>query len=373
MIRFRERAAASRFETSVRRYLEHGEGGGPGGGDEQPAAAGAFAVIDILGGKGRAVPPSARAEEARAAFLVSVVEKARAGETGQVERHKGARKRLAVSAFARVGYATAALLVILVVLGGAATSAMPGSPLYGARRRIEQVRLAVTAGNQSRSSLLVSYAGRRVDEIEYAQKRAMVNWYYPLSRDAQRLLLEAEEEASGLENASREQVLSSAREVSARLETAMSKTGPALENNLREALEREQELLRRRLGPGEGGTEDGTRGPSEEPEGITPGQQENRNSEPGTQEGGQQQELRQGPEVKPGTVEPSGNNSSGSPGEKQQVSPPPGEQQGSPSEEPGGETNGNYPQTVESDPGEQQSPGGDDAPLRKEQDVDPGE
>lgn len=366
MIRFRERAAASRFETSARRYLEHREGGGPGSGDEQPAAAGAFAVIDILGGKVPVVPPSARAEEARAAFVASVVEKARAGEIGRVERPRGAQRRLAVSAFARVGYATAALLVVLVFLGGAATSAMPGSPLYGARRRIEQVRLAVTAGNQSRSSLLVSYAGRRVDELEYARKRAMVNWYYPLSKDAQRLLLEAEEEASGLETASREQVLSSAREVAARLEAAMSKTGPALERNLREALEREQEVLRRRLEPGEGGTEDGTRGPSEEPEGITPGQQENRKGEPGTQEGGQQQEGRQGPDGEPGTVEPSGNNSSESPGEKQQVSPPPpGEQQGSPSEEPGGETNGNDPQTVEADPGESQSPGGDDAPLQK--------
>jgi hypothetical protein len=62
--------------------------------------------------------------------------------------------------------------VVVVVLGGGATVAasnysMPGEPLYSVKLATEQVRLALTVSDVTKTELNAEYANRRTEEIEY--------------------------------------------------------------------------------------------------------------------------------------------------------------------------------------------------------------
>ena len=62
--------------------------------------------------------------------------------------------------------------VVVVALGGGATVAasnysMPGEPLYSVKLATEQVRLALTVSDVTKTELNAEYANRRTEEIEY--------------------------------------------------------------------------------------------------------------------------------------------------------------------------------------------------------------
>ena len=62
--------------------------------------------------------------------------------------------------------------VVVVALGGGATVAasnysMPGEPLYSVKLATEQVRLAITVSDVTKTELNAEYANRRTEEIEY--------------------------------------------------------------------------------------------------------------------------------------------------------------------------------------------------------------
>ena len=101
-------------------------------------------------------PSEATQAQAREAFLA------------QASDLRDQRKRRPSARLPRLLSAFAAVALVCVVLGAgvvAASSALPGDPLYGLKRTVESARLALSLGDASRSALAAQFEQTRRDEI----------------------------------------------------------------------------------------------------------------------------------------------------------------------------------------------------------------
>jgi hypothetical protein len=148
-------AAGEDLEASLKRY--------PALADELRPMLKTARAAQLLGGS---FPAPRQAQLAsRAKFL------ARAGELRAVQRPRTWRDRLTVWLFSN-RLASAALAILLVtVIGGysaltVSAQSLPGDPLYGLKRTVEQTQLWLSPNAQSRAELEYQFTSRRLDEVE---------------------------------------------------------------------------------------------------------------------------------------------------------------------------------------------------------------
>ncbi|HEY4689726.1 MAG TPA: DUF5666 domain-containing protein [Anaerolineae bacterium] len=109
--------------------------------------------------------PALRMEPSQEARLKS--RKAFLAQAAALEARRGpARSRL----FARPLVTFASIALAFILIGGgtlaASASALPGDPLYGVKRIVENVRLSITPDDAARATLSAQFAQERIDEID---------------------------------------------------------------------------------------------------------------------------------------------------------------------------------------------------------------
>ena len=119
------------------------------------AVAGQFEVLPIR-------PPAQFRAELRdrlvAAAEQSVV-------SSPLDRGREALTSWRVRRTARLAFALACALVIFASIAVASTRALPGDPLYAAKRATESLRLSLARGDSARAEVQIELARRRLDEI----------------------------------------------------------------------------------------------------------------------------------------------------------------------------------------------------------------
>lgn len=153
------------------------------------------------------------------------------------------RRRVPSRAVRWLTYAAAACLVLVMLAGGAtyaSADSLPGDPLYGVKRAVERVQLAVASG-ESEASLRVDLAERRVNEFSALLDRGEV---YP------RALREATQEleralAFGQTGALGQQIAVVAQEQEALSLQAQARSSESERAQLQSIIDESRELLER--------------------------------------------------------------------------------------------------------------------------------
>lgn len=217
-----------------------------------------------------------------------------------------AKKTARVSAMPVLArYAAVAAVVILILsgLGLGSAYAMPGNPLYSIKRAGESTYISMMSGDQSKADAYASYAGQRLDELEYAEEREMTKWYYPLYRDAQDGIDKTVNYGQKLGSAAEEEAMEKAAVLTLRLESMLEKALGEMTPAERKNAEKQLQRLRIQLNITNGTTP----GPSQQN-----AQPQNRTGQQGTPPSGseeqqeseqqQQQEQQQNRQTQPGST-----------------------------------------------------------------------
>lgn len=77
--------------------------------------------------------------------------------------------------------AAAIILILVVMVGFIASMARPGDALYGVRRRMQDVRIALTFDDMAKANAYLANADSTLDDLEYARDNEMRSWYSPLT------------------------------------------------------------------------------------------------------------------------------------------------------------------------------------------------
>ncbi len=217
-------------------------------------------MVEAFRTGGTSLPPSERAAFYRES-LAAAAEKARseliegsrgAGELRVItggEAVEGAAPRRRILTLPRLAVACFVVLALLAGMGFASTYAMPGSPLYSVKRAIEKARFVFTSGGESEANLLIAYAERRIDELEYAGERDLTGWYASLAMDASRDLLKALAETGDLPDDKAAAIRSHASDLLRRLESLLLVTLEDIPPELSEELRQGTEEIREELWP----------------------------------------------------------------------------------------------------------------------------
>lgn len=238
------------------------------------------------------MPEPKRYDELKSQFVERAeAARTRAEDFPDITDATGRRSR-AFAYMARAAAATALVLLVVLGMGLASTYAMPGNPLYSVKRLTEDIHRGLAIGGERKANINLSNAGRRIDELDYVLERGMDEWYFPLSRDAASSISRADREASSLDEEGAERLRNRARSQAERLEPALKQVYPAVDRLQREELDRDYEMLRRRLGKKGGQNADGGEAAGEGPGGsedpATPGSEGQDGNRKGNDEGQQQ-------------------------------------------------------------------------------------
>ncbi|MFH1150177.1 MAG: DUF5667 domain-containing protein [Actinomycetota bacterium] len=145
---------------------------------------------------GRSLEPSSRAGSIRREFLLEVAVARNESLVPDTVPVRSTPWRKALPVFARAAAATALVMVLLFSVGLVSTRAMPGSPLYPVKRVVEKAGLYMTPSGSAAVDARVTRASERLEELDYATRHEMNDWYLPLIEDARSSIKEAALEAS---------------------------------------------------------------------------------------------------------------------------------------------------------------------------------
>ncbi|MBU1669891.1 MAG: hypothetical protein KKF41_11615 [Actinobacteria bacterium] len=145
---------------------------------------------------GRSLEHSGRAGSIREEFLLEVAVARNESIVPDTVPVRSASWRKALPVLARAATATALVMVLLFSVGLVSTRAMPGSPLYPVKRVVEKAGLYMTPSGSAAVDARVTRASERLEELDYATRNSMRDWYLPLIQEARSNIEEATLEAS---------------------------------------------------------------------------------------------------------------------------------------------------------------------------------